>query len=400
MVLAGLPQRRSLVAACASVVLAVGLAACGSSNSSSNSSTSSSSASSSGTSGSGASSSSASSSGSSNSTLSALQAIVQAHTKDPTSIGISTPITKPIPKGKSIIYVNCGAPACTQMGESLAQAAQVLGWTVSDIVATPTPAGIQAAFSEAIEKHPNAVVSDGFPAVAYEHQIAQLHAMHAFVVSNNGPDNTGQNGIDLQTGLTAMNDAGNQLLADKVLIDDGLKGDIGEVFLTGYPIVADYAQAFVNQVKAKCPSCTITKLVLAPTDIGTTAAGKIADFLRINPNIKQVYLTYDALALGLPAALKGAGVAQPELYSWAVDNSGLEALEAGQRTAVVPECYPEVGWRWADGLARLFTGTSTAPDETFESFPIWAEAYHNVPTNLNNPPCDPNYQSQFKALWH
>ena len=117
---------------CTFAILGLGVAACGSSSSStsaSGGSSATSAASSGGTT-------SSASSGSSNSTLAALQAIVQAHEKDPTQIAPTVPISKPIPTGKHIVYVNCGAPACTEMGQSLAQAAQVLGWTVSDIVAT------------------------------------------------------------------------------------------------------------------------------------------------------------------------------------------------------------------------------------------------------------------------
>jgi ABC-type sugar transport system substrate-binding protein len=381
--------RGRLPLVCAFAIVGLGIAACGSSSSS--------------TSASGGSSSGGSSSGSSSSsnpTLAALQATVQAHEKDPTQIAPTVPISKPIPTGKHIVYVNCGAPACTQMGQSFTQAAQALGWTVSDIVATPTPAGLQAAFQNAIALHPDAVVSDGLTAAAYEHQIQELHAAHAFVVSNNGTDATGQNGIDLQVGPVASTDAGNRLLADKVIVDNGGKGDIGEVLLTGYPIVADYAAAFNSEVKAKCPSCTISTIQVQPTDIGSGSAGKIANFLRVHPNIKQVYLTYDTLALGLQAAVKGAGVSFPKLYSWAIDDSGLAAAKAGQRAAVVPECYPETGWMWADGLARLFTGQSIQPDEAWEQFPIWSNDYHNLPASDNNPPCNPNYQAQFKALWH
>lgn len=392
----------SFSAACVSAILGLGIAACGSSSSNSSTSSSRASTSTSGgsTSTSGGSTSTSSSSGSTSGVLATLQKIVQAHTQDPTQIGPNVPITKPIPTGKHIVYVNCGAPACTEMGESFTQAAQVLGWTVSTIVATPTPAGIQAAFQDALQQHPNAVVSDGFSASSYERQIQALHAIHAFVVSNNGVDYTGHNGIDLQTGEIPNNNTANRLLADKVLVDDGAKGHIGEVYLTGYPIIADYAGAFTSEIKAKCPSCTVSTIQVQPTDIGTKSAGEIATFLRVHPDIKQVYLTYDTLALGLQSAVKADGVPYPKLYSWAIDNSGLQALKAGQRTAAVPACYPEIGWQWADGLARLFTGMSVAPDEKFEQFPIWSAEYHNIPASSNNPPCDANYQTQFKALWH
>jgi ABC-type sugar transport system substrate-binding protein len=372
-------------------VLSLTVAACGSSSSNSSSSSSSTSS---------GSSSSGSSSGSTGSSpgVAAAKAAIAGFTSDPTSIYPTVKITKPIPKGKTIVYINCGAPACTNIGTSFTQAAHYLGWTVSNIVATPTPQGIQTAFQNAIRMHPAGVISGGFASTQYPEQLKELTAAHIPVLSDTGTDPTGANGITLQVLPPDQTDKATALLADQTIADDGGSGHVGVVFLTGYPIVKDYTDSYVAELKKNCPKCTMSTLTVDPTAI-TNGASKIASFLAANPGIKQLFISYDGLAVGLPAAVKGAGVTYPKTYSWAPDQTGVAALQSGARTASVPLCYPDVGYQFADALARLFTGGSIQPDTGFEHFVIWDKQYNDVPTQANNPPCDANYASQFEALW-
>src|SRR2546425_9195703 len=45
----------------------------------------------------------------------------------PTTIGLPKS-AKPIPAGKSIVYIHCGVPACSILADGAKRAAQVLGW--------------------------------------------------------------------------------------------------------------------------------------------------------------------------------------------------------------------------------------------------------------------------------
>jgi ABC-type sugar transport system substrate-binding protein len=324
-------------------------------------------------------------------------AYVNAHIKAPTSIAPTTPIGKPIPTGKTIDYVNCGAPACTDTGAGLKAAAAVLGWKYKEIAAQPTPQSIQAAFDQVIRDKPDGVASAGFATASYQRELATLKADNIPVFSDTGTDKPG-NGLDLQLQTFQTPDA-MQLLADKVTIDSKGKGDIANVNLTGYPIVKDYTDEFAAGIKKNCPGCSISNLSINPTSIGKDAPSILANFLRSHTNIKYVFLGYDDVAVGLAAAVKGAGIAMPKTYSWAAGGTGIQALSTGERTATVPIDSIDVGWQWADGFARLFTGQSVSEDSGWENFVLWSKDYNNLPSSSNNPPVIANYQAQFKKLW-
>ena len=107
--------RRGLFGA-ASVIACLALAACGSSSSSSSSTS--------------ASSSTGTTASASATGLAEAQAIVAKYEQTPTSITITQPIGKPVPKGKKIDFIDCGIPTCTAVGQSLQAAGAKLGWTV------------------------------------------------------------------------------------------------------------------------------------------------------------------------------------------------------------------------------------------------------------------------------
>jgi ribose transport system substrate-binding protein len=386
-------RRRPLLSVLTAAAIAVSVSACGSSGRTTNSTTASNTADSS---------SAATASGSSASTsgLAQAQADLNAHIKAPTTIGATLPIKKPIPKGKHLVYVNCGATACTNQGNGLLAAAKVLGWTVTTIQAAPTPPSVQAAMSQALRMSPDAVVSAGFSRALYPNQMAEMNQRHIAVISSTGLEPTGVAGTTFNAEPPAAASAATSLLADKTVVDMGGRGDIGVVYLTGYPLPKIYTDAYVARVKQVCPACTTTSLNIQPTSIGKDAGTIIANFLRANPNVSHLMLSYDALGVGLPAAVKAAGISLPKVYSYSPDAPGIEALEQGTETAAVPQPYGEIGWMWADALARLWTGGSVTAAQTWPGWVLWSKQYNNLPASANPyPTIIQGYQRQYEKLW-
>jgi ABC-type sugar transport system substrate-binding protein len=373
------------------VALALFVTACGSSSSSSSSAATSAAAS------------TGTASTSSGADLAALQTAIAPYTKAPASIGPTVPISKPIPKGKSFVFINCGAPACTDMQDSFDAAASYLGWHVTNITTSPTPEGIQASFAQAVRDAPSAVVSSGFALNQFPEQAKQLNAMKIPIIMNTGTDPSTydpSNGITLQLQPPSEVQQASYLMADRAVIDAGGKGEFGTVLLTGYPSVANNVANFTARVEKVCSACTVKSISIQPTSLGTNAASLIANFLRANPGIKGLYFGYADMAVGLSAAAKGAGIALPKMYAWAPDADGIQQLNAGTMTAAVPLCYVETGWQFADAAARLLTGSSVKDSQPWQNYVLWSKQYGNVPTSVNNPPCIADYKAQFQKLWH
>jgi ribose transport system substrate-binding protein len=329
--------------------------------------------------------------------LEAARKNVEAHSAAPTKIGPTQPIGKAIPTGKKIVYINCGAEACVNVGKSMDEAAKVLGWSVVHINTQPTPQAIQASFAQAVRAKPDGVAELGFDKVTFERQLAELKAKKIPVVSATGTDLSGS-GIDLQIIPPVENSKSTRLLADKVSVDSGGKGEVGVVELTGYPVIKIYTEAFKDQLSKSCPACTAKTIEIQPTSIGKDAASKLANFLRANPKVGYLFLSLDALGDGLPAAVKNAGAKMPKTYGHAPTESGLAALGTGERTAATPGPTPEIAWQFMDAFARSFTGQSMDADQAWQGTVIWGKEFGNLPTS-GSLPVVKDYQEQFKQLW-
>lgn len=379
----GLPTRRlaRLAATCAALTVAAGsVAACGSSDGDTTATT-----------GTGATADDAG--------LRAAQAVVSAHEKSPAKIGPQVPIKGDIPAGKTIAYVNCGLQICMDIGDAMTEAAGLLGWEVDVINADPTPEGAQAAFTEAVRQAPDAVAGLGFSRAGIQRQLDELEARGTPVAIGTGIDPSDPAKKFLQ--VLPPSDLGKQTraLADKMIVDAGGQGTLGIAFLTGFPGVKLYSDAWRDEIAKNCPRCEVESIDIAPSSIGKDAAAKIANWLRANPDVKHLFLSYDDFGIGLSSALKNAGIDAPKTYGQAPTEQGMAALESGERTAAAPGGgVLEVAWVMVDAFARMFAGESIEPDLEWGDFALWSEEYGNLPTSSPFYQV-PDYKEQFAALW-
>jgi ribose transport system substrate-binding protein len=380
----GRARRSLLFALCLAFALVV--AACGSSDNNKSSTSSSS---------------SSGSAASEDAGLAAAKANVEAHSKPPTKIGPTVPIGKPIPKGKRLVFINCGAPACLIQGESFREAAKVLGWTVSTINAAPTPQAAQKAHDEAIRQHPDGVANSGLGSTLYPQQLKKLNDMKIPVISATGNDESGTNGITFDPLGPKKTGEGTALAADKTIVDMGKPGPIGSVHLGGFPIVESYTKSYEAEIAKNCPKCTIKSVTIQPTSLGKDAAQIISNFLRKNPDIKHLFLSYDLEAFGLPAAVKGTGGTMPKTYSWGVESPGIQDFKKGTRSGgLVPDPFREGSWSMIDGFVRLFTGRDIKESYPFQPHIVWAADLNNLPASADPfPPVIADYKAQYKKLW-
>lgn len=338
-------------------------------------------------------------------TASADSASLEAQVKKfaaPGKIGPSVPIEGEIPKGLKLVYIKCSDPSCVAIEGSLKEAASEFGWSVESIPADPTPESIQQAFTEAARRAPDAVLTNGFATEQYPRQAEKLNQLGIPIISGAGTDASSydpEKGVTLQ--LLRVEDIGKAaaLLAKKAVVDIGGEGTLATVLLTGYPSVKFNVEAFEAEVKKICLDCKLKQISIQPTAIGKDAPAQLSNFLRANPDVKGMYFGYDGTAIGFASALKSSGLEAPLTYAWGPNETGIQDLQTGARTAAIPLGYHEMGWQFADAVARLKSGGDVEDSQTWNPFVIWSKSFDNVPTDPNNPPVIPDYQEQFKALW-
>jgi ribose transport system substrate-binding protein len=335
----------------------------------------------------------------SNPGLEAAKASVAEHEKLPTKVGPQEPIGKAIPTGKKIVYINCGAQSCIDTGKAMAEAAGKLGWTVSTINAAPTPEGTQQAFTEAVRRNPDAVAGMGFPKSGFQRQLAQLQAKKIPVAIGTGVDVSDPANNFLQ--VLPPDDLAKQTraLANQMIVDAGGKGELGVAFLTGFSGVKLYTDAWKDEIAKNCPDCTVKSIDIAPTSIGKDSGAKIANWLRANPGVGHVFLSYDDLGIGLASAVKNTGAKLPKTYGQAPTEQGMAALASGERTAATPGGgMTEVPWVMVDAFARIFAGQPIDPDLQWGDFAVWSKQSDNLPPKgqFNQVP---DFKQQFLQLW-
>jgi ABC-type sugar transport system substrate-binding protein len=373
-------------------ITALAVTACGSSassNSASGNSTSSSPASS-------------SSSGSSGSPFAAAVAANAKFEQQPTSIGITTPVGKTIPKGKVIDFIQCGVPACVVEGNILQSATNLLGWKLARINAGTSPQQIADAYQQAITNKPDAVIGSGYARALFEPELKTLASMNIPVLEAFVGDSTG-NGLTGVVGGPVNNSIQGQEVADYILANSTSKSEtIGAVVPSGFPNMIQEDQSFDTTIQQDCPSCTVKLLTVPVTSIGTDLTTRISSFLTANPSIQWLWDGYDDMVTGLPTALKGAEISNIKVTT--ISMNGTVAADIGQNdyvTSAIGTSFPEVYWREIDLLARDFTGQPYSVDLNDATLPFWTITSSDLPSNASSATFANvvNYEQQFEKLW-
>jgi len=318
----------------------------------------------------------------------------------PTTIGIETPVGKPIPKGKTIDFIQCGVPACKTEGELFESAGSALGWTINSINAGTTPEEIKAAYDQAIKDEPDAVLGSGYPRSLFNPELEELKAKNIPVIQFFVEEKAG-NGITAVLGGIPTSETQGKMMADYILAHSTNKSmEIGVVNAQGFETVTGTAASVEKVFSEECPECTVKKLEAPLTAIGKDLPQRIASFLTANPGIEWSTVGYDDMVTGLPTALKGAGVENAKITTVNISTSIAPYMANGEYLqSTVGSSFPEVYWRGMDLLARLFAGVEYKEDENDSTLPYWTITKESLPTTEEEFPVVENYEEQFKQLW-
>jgi ribose transport system substrate-binding protein len=343
-------------------------------------------------------SSTASSNASSSGQLSTADKLAARWAQRPTQIPVSQPVGKPIPTGKQIDFINCGVTACTTLYKNLSEAAKTLGWTVKQINTQGTPETVQAAWKQAVNDKPDAVVASGFPRAIFAQQLKQLQQMKIPVIESSTDDVEG-GGIDLI--LSAPKDLGpeGQILASWITKDSGAKAHTLYVDLPNFNILKPVRQYFEQDYAKLCPGCKLEKMDIPVTAIGKDVPDRVVSYLRAHPDINYVAYSVGLLNVGVPAALRQAGLANKvKLIVNVGDAENYQYIASGQTHAAMAFSNVDQTWVWADALARLFTGQSIDVDRKAQ-LPYMLITKDNLISTGGDFPLVANYQAQWKKLW-
>jgi ribose transport system substrate-binding protein len=316
----------------------------------------------------------------------------------PTRIPVTKPVGKSIPTGKRIDFINCGVSSCTELYNNLVQAAKTVGWTVKQISTQGTPETVQAAWKQAVRDRPDAVIASGFPRAVFAQQLKQLQQLNIPVLEGATDDVEG-GGIDLI--LNGPQDLApeGQILASWLAKDSGGKAHTLYVDLPNFGILKPVRQYTKQYLGQWCKDCRLDTLDIPVTAIGKDVPDRIVSYLRAHPDIDHIAYSLGVLNVGVPAALRQAGLANKvKIIVNVGDAENYQYIASGQTQAAMGYSNLEQPWVWVDALARHFTGQSMDVDREAK-LPFMLITKDNLISTSANFPLVKGYQQQWKKLW-
>jgi ribose transport system substrate-binding protein len=330
------------------------------------------------------------------SSLTEAQKIMQQGAQRPADITVKTPVGKPIPSGKKLVFISCGTSQCQLQGDIIKQAAGHLGWSSNTIATDGSPTQVQNAFTTALRDGADAVIANAQTRDAIAKQLQQAKDKGVAYVGCCSTDSVGD-GYLYNTSTPEQNARIGKYLAAAIASDaKGEGADTLYVDIPAFTILGALGESFKAEYQQLCKGCKYAKIDVALPQLAN-APNTIVSYLRSHPDTKYVALSVtDALGNGLPAALKAQGLNDIKIVGQGGDPTAFQALKQGQMLALVPFDYFDVDYQMVDALARHFSGQEiqhTAP-------PLWLLTKDNLPSDYTKLfPNVEDYKNQFLDIW-
>jgi ABC-type sugar transport system substrate-binding protein len=329
--------------------------------------------------------------------LALAKALVAKELVRPTALAGITPVGKPVPKGKKVMFISCGTPNCAEETAIIKTATDALGWTLQAINTNGTPEQAKAAFDQAISQKIDVILYSAIDASTFSAEVPKLKANNTFVaaccITDAVSDTTGIDyAIDVPSQTAGIGDA----QAAYTAVDSNDKGDSLYVNIPSLAILATGQASYIAGMKNYCPSCNVDVLGVPITALGVDVPTRIVSYLRAHPSVKYVNAATDALNIGLPAALKAAGLSDIKIGGQGADGTNLQYIAAGQQQYSISFPYYEIFYSMVNAAAQFEAGVPVTPSQ---ALPVWILDKTNAPQTTQIFPVVTNVESLFKTAW-
>jgi len=368
--------------------LSLGLAACSSSTSTTTTTTA-------------APASSTSTTAASNTQVAAAQALVAQYEKQPTTIGVTTPLKSKPPTGKTFVWLSCDVSQCATEGAAIQQAVGLLGWNYKQInYKDADPATLVAGLQQALLLKPVAVALSGLPEVLWQTEAAAYKAAGVPIIQ--GYEGPGPVAFPLIGSIGGPSDVSvyGKMLAEWTIADSNGKANVLNVTVNSYPILAVFSSSFQSTLTSGCSGCKIQNqnFSLAQVFSGGVNSGIVAA-LRRDPSITYVNVADGPFIDGLPSALAAAGLSgKVKITAESGDTQNLTDVQNGTESAFTGLALNYGSYLMVDLALRHLEGMPIT-DPTDGGLPkqlLVKGVSFAISISYDEPS---NFRAQFKTLW-
>lgn len=325
-------------------------------------------------------------------------------TTPPTKITITTPLAAAPTPGKTFYWLDCSLPICGKITTGVKAAVAAAGWNYKSLVFSSDDPG--SGLSAAIASKPDVIGITGIPSAAVKSQLAAAAAAGIPVVTcSPGPEAPSATTFQAICNHTTAPDGKN--LGLWAIRDSGGKANIVSVTVPSYPSLKTTTDGLAQTVEQYCSGCSTSELDVTVDDLASgQIAAKLVAYLQSHPNVDYVLFTFADLEVGVPQALKAAGMSsRVKLIGDGAGSAQFQGIISGGGDAswvAFPAEYQ--GWEMVDAALRLVGGgTLPAGYQTeLDALPTYivdntAAARQLAPAFDYAGPV--GYEAQFKALW-
>ncbi|WCB94950.1 hypothetical protein DSM104299_03690 [Baekduia alba] len=308
--------------------------------------------------------------------------------------------TPPVPKGKSIAFVSCGAVICNETVQSGAKIAQAAGFE-THLVNINGKADIQnlnQAMSSAIALHPSAIVGMCITATQVADKLEQARKAGIVTVSTCDPTPTGGSG-QFDAAADYANGLSTELLGWGIVADSAGKANVVAIKDEGFPAVIRKIGNLVHVVEG-CSTCRVKTATWQVTDAADSAkaANIITGIINGNPKMDTLVMPY---SVGMPSAVQAVASSGRKIMVYADDLDAVnqQTLHAGT-LAMVSSVDPQLAMYQA--IDQVIRGLDKAPYVKPEQLPYLAHLYTKatVPsTGVGAFQSLFDYASVYRKLW-
>ncbi|WP_257003717.1 substrate-binding domain-containing protein [Streptomyces sp. SA15] len=267
--------------------------------------------------------------------------------------------------GKTIVYVaqTMTNPGVAGAAKGVREAARVIGWDVRVIDGGGTPAGIQAAMSEAVALRPSGIVIGGFDPHSTSRQVARANAARIpligwHAIASPGPSRQPQ----LFTNITTKVEDVAAVSAQWVISSSN--GNAGAVVFTDASIpFAKNKSEMIRKELATCSGVQLLAYVNIPVpDASSRTPREVSSLLsrfqdRWTHSVAINDLYFADAAPALRAARKEGSGPPFNIGAGDGDPSAFQRINSKQyQAATVPEPLSLQGWQIVDEFNRAFSG--------------------------------------------
>ncbi|MBW8795697.1 MAG: substrate-binding domain-containing protein [Streptomyces sp.] len=304
--------------------------------------------------------------------------------------------------GRTVVFVaeTMTNPGVAGVANGLREAGHVIGWDVRVIDGAGSPAGIEAAMSEAVALRPAGIVIGGFDPGSTAQQVAEADAAgiplvgwHAVVAP--GPSRR----PPLFTNVTTRVEDVAGISAQWIIAHSG--GRAGVVLFTDASV--PFARTKSDLIRAGLATCAGVRLLATENipipDAGSRTPREIASLLSRFPDtwthsvaINDLYFA-DAAPAFRAAGRKGTG---PPFNIGAGDGdpSAFQRINSRQyQAATVPEPLSQQGWQIVDEFNRAFSGR---PASGYVAPTHVSTAANSAGATTWDPP---GYREAYRKIW-